>query len=71
MNQVHILQNLFKIRFNIIVPYTPLSPKWFHPVRFYAKSLRIFLTRRVCVTCSSRLKPLDLIAVMIFGETYK
>jgi hypothetical protein len=29
MNPIHILkQRFFKINFNIILPYTPKSPKW-------------------------------------------
>jgi hypothetical protein len=60
--------HFMNIHFNIILPSTPWSCKWFVPSGLRTKILYTSLMSPIHATCPAQLIFLDLITGMIFGE---
>ena len=72
INPVHVLpSNFFKIYFNIILPSTPTSPKWFLFSGFPPPKPRMSLSSLPYMPHTPSISILDLIKRIILGEEYK
>jgi hypothetical protein len=62
---------IFKIHFNIILPYMPTDPQWSLSFRFPIKIVHAFHSPLVHGTCPTHLVLLALITLIISDEEYK
>ena len=60
-----------ELHFNIILPSTPGSSKWYISLRFPTIILHTPLQSHIRATCPAHLILLDLITRTIFGEQYR
>jgi hypothetical protein len=72
LDPVHKLTSHFmKIHPNIILPSTPVNPKWSLLLRFPTRNLYTPLLYTIRATCPAHLILLDFITRTIFGEQYR